>query len=401
VMTCAEPIASRRGRWAAVWLAPIALAALLLTGCEQKNAYKPPPPPKVTVAKPVQKAVTDYLEFTGNTQAIYTVQLRARIEGYLDALHFQDGADVKKGDLLFSIQQDQYQAQLQQAEAEVATQKAALDHAETEFKRYSRLYEQKAAAATDVDNWRFQWDSAKAALMNAQAQVDLAKLNLSYTRVTAPFSGRMGRRLVDPGNLVGAGGQETTLAEINQIDPIYTYFTISEIELLRVRKLQQEAGGGDYRTRPVPVYAGLANDQGYPHEGRIDFAGITVDPSTGTLLLRAVFPNADRAVLPGLFVRLRVPVGREANAILVPEVALGLDQIGRYVLVVNDKNVVERHAVKLGQAFDTMRVIDDGLKGDERVVVNGLLRAIPGREVSPEVQEAEAPKPGAQSAAGG
>jgi RND family efflux transporter MFP subunit len=399
-MTSARPLASRPGQWAALWLALIALAALL-AGCGQENVYKPPPPPKVTVAKPVQKAVTDYLEFTGNTQAIYTVQLRARVEGYLDALHFQDGADVKKGDLLFTIQPDQYQAQLQQALADVQSQQAALEHAETEFKRYSRLYEQKAAAATDVDNWRFQRDSAKAALMNAQAQVDLAKLNLSYTRVTAPFSGRMGRRLVDPGNLVGAGGQETTLAEINQIDPVYAYFTISEIELLRARKVQQEAGGGDYRSRPVPAYVGLANEQGYPHEGRIDFAAITVDPSTGTLLLRAVLPNTNHVLLPGLFARIRVPVGREANAILVPEVALGLDQIGRYVLVVNDKNVVERRSVRLGQAFDTMRVIDDGLKGDERVVVNGLLRAIPGREVSPEVQEAEAPKPGAPSAAGG
>jgi RND family efflux transporter MFP subunit len=384
-----------------VWLAPITLAALLLAGCEQENAYKPPPPPKVTVAKPVQKTVTDYLEFTGNTQAIYTVQLRARVEGYLEALHFQDGADVKKGDLLFTIQPEQYQAQLQQALADVQSQQAALDHAETEFKRYSRLYEQKAAAATDVDNWRFQRDSAKAALMNAQAQIDLAKLNLSYTRVTAPFNGRMGRRLVDPGNLVGAGGQETTLAEINQIDPIYVYFTISEIELLRARKLQRDAGGGDYRSRPIPAYVGLANEHGYPHEGRIDFASITVDPSTGTLLLRAVLPNGNRVLLPGLFARIRVPVGREANAILVPEVALGLDQIGRYVLVVNDKNVVERRSVRLGQAFDTMRVIEEGLKGDERVVVNGLQRAIPGREVSPEVQEAEAPKPGAPSAAGG
>jgi RND family efflux transporter MFP subunit len=385
-----------------VWLAQIALTAVLLAGCEQENVYKAPPPPKVTVAKPVQKAVTDYLEFTGNTQAIYTVQLRARVEGYLEALHFQDGADVKKGDLLFSIQPDQYQAQLQQAQAEVQTQQAALEHAETEFKRYSRLYEQKAAAATDVDNWRFQRDSAKAALMNAHAQVDLAKLNLSYTQVTAPISGRMGRRLVDPGNLVGAGGQETMLAEINQIDPIYAYFTISEIELLRARKLQQESGGGDYRSRPVPAYVGLANEQGYPHEGRIDFASISVDPSTGTLLLRAVFPNGNRVLLPGLFARIRVPVGREANAILVPEVALGLDQIGRYVLVVDDHNVVERRSVRLGQAFDTMRVIEEGLKGNERVVVNGLLRAIPGREVSPEVQEAEAPpEPGAATAAGG
>jgi RND family efflux transporter MFP subunit len=191
------------------------------------------------------------------------------------------------------------------------------------------------------------------------------------------------------------------LGEINQIDPIYAYFTISEMELLRARKLHRESTGGDYRTRPIPAYVGLANEQGYPHEGRIDFASIAVDPSTGTLLLRAVLPNADHVLLPGLFARIRVPVGREANAILVPEVALGLDQIGRYVLVVDDKNVVERRSVRLGQAFETLRVIEEGLNGDERVVVNGLLRAIPGREVSPEVQEAEAPKTDSPAAAGG
>lgn len=385
-------------------LAPIAvlfaLSVVFLLGCEDKNKYVAPPPPRVTVAKPVQKPVTNYLEFTGNTRAVNTVQLQARVEGYLEALHFQDGADVKKGDLLFTIQPEQYQAQLQQALAEVQTQQAALDHAETELKRYSRLYEQKAAAATDVDNWRFQRNSAKAALMNAQAQVDLAKLNLSYTRVTAPMDGRMGRRLVDPGNLVGSGGQETTLAEITQIDPIYAYFTINETELLQARKRLRE-GGGDYRSRPLPAYAGLANEQSYPHEGRIDFAAIGVDPSTGTLLIRAVFPNADRVLLPGLFTRIRVPVERQANAILVPEVALGLDQIGRYVLVVDDKNIVERRSVRLGQAFDTMRVIEEGLKGDERVVVNGLQRAIPGREVSPAVEEAEAPASAAPATAGG
>jgi len=376
-------------------------AALLLAGCEEKNTFVPPPPPKVTVAKPVQKAVTDYLDFTGNTQAIYTVKLVARVEGYLESLHFQDGADVRKGDLLFTIQPQQWQAQLQQAESQVQTQRAALDHAETELTRYSRLYDQKAAAATDVDNWRFQRDSAKAALLDAQAQVDLAKLNIGYTRVTAPFNGRMGRRLVDPGNVVGAGGQETTLAEINQIDPIYTYFTINERELLRVRKLQQEAGGGDYRTRPVPAYLGLANDKGFPHEGRIDFAAISVDPGTGTLLLRAIFPNPDRAVLPGLFARIRVPVGRESKALLVPEVALGADQVGRFVLIVNDKNVVERRGVETGIAVDEMRVIEGGLKGDERVIVNGLLRAIPGRQVDPQVQAAASPAPAASPSTGG
>lgn len=389
-------------RGARRWAPPIALAAALLSGCdEQKNQYVPPPPPKVTIAEPVQRPVTLYLEFTGNTQAVNTVQLQARVEGYLAGLHFQEGADVKRGDLVFTIQPEQYQAELQSALAEVQAQQAALDHAETELKRYSRLFEQKAAAATDVDNWRFQRDSAKAALINAQAQVDLAKLNLSYTRVTAPIDGRMGRRLVDPGNLVGAGGQKTPLADINQIDSIYAYFTVNERDLLRVRKLQRESGAGDYLSRPIPAYAGLAIDQGYPHEGRIDFAAITVDPTTGTLLLRAVFDNQDRKILPGLFARVRVPVGRQPNAILVPEVALGFDQLGRYVLVVNDKNVVERRGVTTGQEEDGMVVIESGLNADERVIVNGLQRAIPGREVSPEMHEAETPAPVDRATAGG
>jgi RND family efflux transporter MFP subunit len=376
------------------------MALMLVIGCEEKNVYVAPPTPKVTVAAPVQKPVTDFLDFTGNTQAVHTVQLPARVEGYLIGLHFQDGADVKQGDLLFTIQPDQYRAQLQQAEADVLTQKAALFHAETEFQRYSRLVQQKAAPQTEVDRWQFERDSARAALMNAEAQVELAKLNLGYTRVAAPFDGRMGRHLKDPGNLVGAG-EDTILAEINQIDPIYVYFTINELDLLRVKRLQRETGGPDYRIAPVPAFIGLANEDGYPHEGRIDFAAITVDPSTGTLLLRAIVPNKDRAMVPGLFVRVRVPIGRQANAILVPEVALGSDQLGHYVLVVNDQNVVERRGVKLGFADGTMRVIESGLKGNERVIVNGLLRAIPGREVNPEVAEADPRPTAAPSSAGG
>lgn len=388
-MVAAAPSRQRAEKRFFALAAASAVIFALTAACEEKNAYVAPPPAAVTVAKPVRQGVTDYLDFTGNTQAIQTVQLLARIEGYLVGIHFQDGADVKKGDLLFTIQPEQYQAQLQQAEAQVLTEKAALEHAETEFARYTKLYQQKAAPATQVDEWRFQRDSAKAALLNAQAQVDLQKLNVSYTRVTAPFDGRMGRHLKDVGNLVGAG-QDTLLAEINKIDPIYVYFTINEIDLLRVKKLRQNTGAADYRMVPVPAFVGLANEDGYPHEGRLDFAAISIDPSTGTLLLRAILPNQDRLMAAGMFARVRIPVAHEASALLVPEEALGTDQLGRYVLIVNDKNVVERRGVELGQLDGTMRVIDTGLEGDERVIVNGLLRAIPGREVSPKMEEANA-----------
>lgn len=375
------------------------LTLVVVSACKEKNAFVPPPPPEVTVETPSREAVTNYLQFTGNTQAVSTVQLPARIEGYLVGIHFQDGADVKKGDLLFTIQPEQYRAQQQQAEAEVLTQEAALDHAETEFARYTKLFQQKAAPATQVDEWRFQRDSAKAALINAQAQLDLAKLNVSYTRVLAPFDGRMGRHLVDVGNLVGSGS-DTVLAEINHIDPIYVYFTINELDLMRVKKLRQDNNAPDYRTTPIPAFIGLANEDGYPHEGRIDFTAITVDPSTGTLLVRAVVPNQNRYIVPGLFARIQMPSGRSASALLIPEEALGSDQLGRYVLVVTDKNIVERRGVKLGQLFGTRRVIEEGLNGDERIIVNGLLRAIPGREVKPVMQEADAAKAQSPSSGG-
>jgi len=400
-MVNVQPARRRAHQRTSLRLLASLLTLVVVAGCKEKNAYVPPPPPEVTVATPSREAVTNYLQFTGNTQAISTVQLPARIEGYLVGIHFQDGADVKKGDLLFTIQPEQYRAQQQQAEAEVLTQQAALDHAETEFARYTKLFQQKAAPATQVDEWRFQRDSAKAALINAQAQVDLAKLNVSYTRVVAPFDGRMGRHLVDVGNLVGSGS-DTVLAEINHIDPIYVYFTINELDLMRVKKLRLDSNAPDYRSQLIPAFIGLANEDGYPHEGRIDFTAITVDPSTGTLLVRAVVPNQNRYIVPGLFARIQMPIGQNPSALLIPEVALGSDQLGRYVLVVNDKNVVERRGVKLGQLFGVKRVVAEGLNGDERVIINGLLRAIPGREVKPVTQEAEATaKPPSSTGSGG
>jgi RND family efflux transporter MFP subunit len=371
--------------------------ALLIVAlaCGERNTYAPPPPPKVTVSQPFKKPVTDYLEFTGNAVALNTVQLVARVEGFLEKLLFQDGETVKKGKLLFLIQQEQYKAQLQKAEASVLSEKAQLLHAQTEYDRYSKLVKQQAAAQTDVDRWHYERDSRRAAVMAAEAQVDLAKLNLSYTRVTAPFTGRMGRHLKDVGELVGAG-VKTVLAEINQIDPIYVYFPINEQDLLRVRgkdpKPQEEVEKAQH-----PVYVGLADEEGYPHKGDLDFAAISLNPTTGSLMLRGIFPNPKTLILPGLFARVRAPIGEDKESLLVPETALSYDQIGPFVRVVNDKNIVERRGVKLGNQEGADRVVLEGLQGHEWVVVAGLLRAIPGRTVTPEKGQAQSDPKGAQA----
>ncbi len=226
--------------------------------------------------------------------------------------------------------------------------------------------------------------------MAAQAQVALAKLNLSYTRVTAPFDGRMGRHLKDPGALVG-GGEQTLLAEINQIKPMYVYFNINEHDLLRVRGKKPPTAAEEMK-KQYPLFVGLADETGYPHQGYLDFAGISLNPTTGSLQLRGILPNQDGIILPGLFARVRVPVAEEKGALLVPETAIGYDQLGAFLRVVGAKNVVERRGVKLGNQVDDDRVVLEGLTGDERVVVAGVMRAIPGRPVTPETNPASGSK---------
>jgi RND family efflux transporter MFP subunit len=359
----------------------IGLVMVLGSGCEDKNTYVPPPPPQVNVSQPIKQQVSEYLEFTGNTQAFNTVQLVARVQGYLKKVFFHDGDIVKKGQPLFLIQQDTYEARLKQAEAQILQQKASLDHAQTELGRFAGLVRQHAAAQTDVDNWRFERDNAKAALVASKANRDLAKLDLNYTEVVAPFDGRIDRRLKDPGNLVGAG-EFTLLAQINQIDPIYVYFTINETDLLKVIK-QTNIGPGEAEKMKIPASLALSDDKGYPHTGTLDFTAISVTPTTGTLLLRAIYPNADGTILPGLFARVRVlVVNSEKMALLVPEMAIGYDQLGAYLLVVNNQNIVERRPVKLGAQVEDRRVVVEGLNDQDWVIVNGLLRAIPGNTVN-------------------
>ncbi|MGO8991544.1 MAG: efflux RND transporter periplasmic adaptor subunit [bacterium] len=356
---------------------------VLLMACKEK-APPPPPPPSVAVAQPIQRTVTDYLDLTGNAQAIQTVQLVARVSGYLEKVLFQDGQIVKKGQLLFLIQQNTYQDTLRQNEAQILQQKAQLEYAGKQFVRYSNLLEQKATSQENVDNWRYQRDSAQANLKVAEAARDLSKLNLSYTEVAAPFDGRIDRRLVDPGNLVGSG-QSTVLAEVNQINPIYIYFNISDADLAR---LMEEAHWtpGKTEAKQWPVFVGLTNETGYPHKGHLDFASISLTPTTGTLLLRGIFSNPDGKILPGLYARVHVPV-KEGPAFLVPQEAIGYDQRGSYVLVVNGNNMVQRSSVRTGTSVDRLRVVEEGLTGKEWVVIRGVQKAIPGRPVTPERQD--------------
>jgi RND family efflux transporter MFP subunit len=338
------------------------------------------------VSQPALESVTEYLEFTGNTQAINTVTLVARVQGFLEKVYFKDGDRVKKGQRLFLIQQNTYQAQLKQAEAQILQQKANLEHATVETARYEKLVAKQAASQTDLDNWRFQKDSYQAGVLAAEANRDLAKLNLDYTIVIAPFDGRIDRRLVDPGNLVGAG-QSTSLANINQIDPLYVYFTISERDLLRVVSVTG-ISAAEAEERKIPLSMGLSNETAYPHQGNIDFAAISLTPTTGTLSMRGIFPNPDGKIQPGLFARVRAPVvGSEKPSLVIPEAAIGYDQLGPYVLVAGNDNVVERRSVKLGTLEDSRRVVREGLTGEEWVIVSGLARAIPGAKVTPERQQ--------------
>ncbi|HVY17487.1 MAG TPA: efflux RND transporter periplasmic adaptor subunit, partial [Rhodopila sp.] len=301
----------------------LALAVPLLTSCKKSNQFVPPPPAKVTVAKPLVKTVTRYLEATGNTAAINSVDLVARIQGFLQSISYTDGAAVKKGDILFTIEPLPYQVKLQQAQAAEASAQATLTNAQINYDRQLSLQKGNVASVQNLDDARAQRDTAQANLAQAQANTQSAAITYSYTRVLAPFDGRVSAHLVSVGELVGT--QPTKLATIVQMSPIYVNFSVSEQDVIRIRAQIRKEGMPPEQIYKTPVEVGLQGETGYPHVGHIDYVAPTVDASTGTLQVRGIIDNADYALLPGYFARVRVPVGNQANAILVPDVALGAD----------------------------------------------------------------------------
>ena len=358
---------------------------MLLAACGQENRFIPPPPPKVTVQLPMQQTVTPYLQATGNAASVNTVKLVARVQGYVQEIKYQDGSAVKKGTPLFVIEPEPYKVQLEQAQAAEEGAKATLINAEAEFTRQQELQSKDVSTQANLDKARANRDTARANVLQAQANVQTAEINLGYTTVSAPFDGVVTARKVSVGELVG-GDHTSELATIVQLDPIWVWFNLNERDVQRVRAQMAQRGVTVAEViNKVPVEAGLQTESGYPHKGLLDYVSPDVNQSTGTLQVRGIFENPAPALLPGYFVRVRVPL-RAEQALLVPEVAVGADQAGRYVLVVNAEGIVEQRRVQLGQTTGEMRVIDSGLKPDERVIVAGILDAVPGQKVDPQLQ---------------
>ena len=407
------------------------LLALAVVGCGKPNIYIEPPPPEVTVTTPVRRTVTEYLEFSGMTQPMETVEIRARVKGFLKEKHFVEGTEVKKGQLLFVIDEETFQIQLdaartrlkeaqaalQQAKVskarEVASAKVSLSESELglarqEEQRLRGLFQKKIAQEAEMDqavatrkSREADLESAKASLeqsiatydttvLTCEAQVESAKisvrnmqLDLSYCRMSAPIDGRISKTNVDIGNLVG-DGQSSVLATIVKMNPIYAYATISEADVLRTPALTQFGSDAkDSATKPVAVELGLASQSGFPTRGEINYADPSLDSGTGTLRLRGLFPNQDRTLLPGMFVRMRVPVTEKVDALLVPERALGTDQSGQFLLVVDKDGTVEYRPVKIGVSVDNLRVVEGQISASDQLIVEGLLRARPGGKVVP------------------
>ena len=355
----------------------VLMLAAILTGCDKPHEAAKQAPPSVTVSHPSQEAVADYLELTGTVAPSRSVDLVARVTGYLESVDFQDGAMVKEGQVLFVIEPEPYRQQL-------ALAKAVLDRAQSEYDRQRSLIESNATSRANLERWLSDRDQAA-------AQLKLANINLGYTSVNAPFTGRIGRRLVDPGNLVSPSAN-TKLATVQQIEPIYVYFNLNERDALQAAATMRQRGL-DPRSGKAPVLAGLQNQEGYPQQGTLDFVDTGISTSSGTVQLRATFANKDNALIPGAFARVRIPLGEPKPMLVVPASAIGNDQEGDYVLVTDANDVVARRAVVKGPLTPSGCAIRSGLTAEDRVIVAGLMRAKAGAKVTPGTAAASQPAP--------
>jgi RND family efflux transporter MFP subunit len=334
------------------------------------------PAPTVTVAKPTRQAVTDYYEFTGTTKAVEEVEIRARVQGYLEKIHFVEGSKVSKGDLLFEIERQSYQAMRDKAYAELESSQAELTRAKLDLQRVEQAVKISAVSQQEVSTRRAQRDQAKAAIMAGKAALEQAELNLSYTQIHSPIDGRISRKFVDIGNLVGAG-EQTVLATVVKLKPIYVHFHVSEgflIEKFGINSLDNQS--------TCTFSVARENEEGFPHEGIVNYMDNTVDAGTGTILLRGELANTDETFLPGMFVRVKVPVGTKSDAILVHDRALNTDIGGKFLLLVDKQGVVQRRPVEVGRAVDQMRVITSGLSTEDTYILKGVQFVFPGMKVN-------------------
>jgi len=364
----------------------ILVLTLAMPGCERPQSKAKPEPVTVVVSTPVQREVTDYFDFTGRTDAVKSVDLRARVSGYLDKINFKDGDEVKLDQLLFEIDRRPYENRQKIAKANVANLQARVARAQADMDRAAQLFPKQAMSKADYDQYVAALAEATAGREGTQAQLEQANLDLDFTEIKAPIAGRIGRRQIDAGNLVTA--DSTLLANVVALDPIYVYFHVDEPTVLAIQKSLREGKFGPKSSEKVEILIGLANEEGYLHRGTIDFVDNKLDPSTGTIPARAVVDNPivaneQRIFSPGLFVRVRVPIGLLRKALLVNDRALTTDQGQKVLYLVNAKNEVEQTNVTVGLVQDGLRVIERGLKPDDRVIINGIQRVRPGVAVDP------------------
>src|SRR5437867_4970669 len=372
----------------------MASALLVSVGCGRQLAEQHPSPPVVTVAPVVQQELIEWDEFTGRTEPVESVEVLPRVSGYNQEVRFQSGQLVKKSDVLFVIDPRWHQAEFERRQAEFEQARVRLDNARREADRTTQLVANKAISVEEADARQSRHEEAKAALLAAQAALDSARLDLEYTQVRAPIDGRVSRALLTEGNYVsGVASATTLLTTIVSVDPIYVYADIDENSLLKfnalaqARKLETNGAGN------IPVELQLADERDFPHRGYIESFDNHLNPNTGSILLRAVFPNADGRVVPGLFARIRVPLSERHSALLVEERAIGTDQAQKFVLALTSTNTTEYRPVRLGPLVSGKRVIRSGLEGDETVVINGLARVRPGMPVAPQTELAVTGKP--------